>query len=65
MIGAISKCQREVAMPHAAHAAPDMRPRGCDDGLAFAITYRWDGGELTGLALTANRSPRRLGRLST
>jgi hypothetical protein len=59
--------QRAVGMPRVAvvvdPASAMCAPRG-DVGPAFAITYQWDGGDhLDGL--TANRSTRRLGRLST
>jgi hypothetical protein len=58
--------QRAAGMPCAAvvvDPASAMRSRG-DRGPAFAITYEWSGGN-HGLELTAKRSTRRLGRLST
>ena len=63
-----SMSQRAAVMPTAAFvvAAPAMRKRCGGHGPAFAITYEWDGGALTGgFGLTANHSPRHLGRLST
>jgi hypothetical protein len=41
-----------------------MRSRG-DHDPAFAITYQWNGGNHGLDGLTAKRSTRRLGRLST
>ena len=60
--------QRVAAMPRVAvvvDSASAMRSCG-DRGPAFAITtYQWDGGNHGLEWLTAKRSTRRLGRLST
>jgi hypothetical protein len=59
--------QRPAAMPCVAvlvDPASAMRNRG-EHGPAFAITYQWDGGNHGLDGLTAKRSTRRLGRLST
>jgi hypothetical protein len=59
--------QRPALVPCAAvpvDPAPAMRTRG-DHDPTFAITYEWDGGDHGLDGLTAKRSTRRLGRLST
>jgi hypothetical protein len=60
--------QRVAVMPRVAvvvdPASAMCAPRG-DLGPAFAITYQWDGGDHGLGGLTAKRSTRRLGRLST
>ena len=59
--------QRAGSMPCVAvlvDPASAMRTRG-DHSPAFAITHEWDGGDQGLDGLTAKRSTRRLGRLST
>jgi hypothetical protein len=60
--------QRAAGMPRVAVVVdPASAMRSCGDhGPAFAITtYQWDGGNHGLEWLTAKRSTRRLGRLST
>jgi hypothetical protein len=65
MTGAIAMRQREATMPIAAPMVPPPAMCAPDHRSPFAITYEWNGGDRGDLGLTANHSPRRLGRSST